>query len=718
MDFRPLSWEARFECGIALIDVQHQRLVQLVNRLSLVREEHEVTALPAIVTELRGYAQYHFAAEEQIWRRGVADAAERDRHERSHAGFVEQIETFRMAFAERPLDLARALHAYLCSWLVSHILGDDQHMARTSIAAGADVGASPKHAPSEASEALLLGALQSMDRGLSTANARLRTLNLELEQRVQERTRELQALLLSEQEARREAEAGRAAMLREHELRMRLATMLERMGEGFVTIDRDWTITYVNAEAERLCRATRAELVGRNVWEAFPEGRGSAFEAAHQRVLRYQVPVRLLEHYAPLDLWSDTRVFPTDEGLAIYFRDVSHERELEEQVRQAQRLESLGQITGGVAHDFNNLLTVVLGNAEMLTDKLEHEPRLQPLARMIQGAALRGAELTRALLAFARRQPLDPRAVDLNARIVDLQDLLGRALGEHVAIQIETASELPPALVDPAQFENALLNLCLNARDAMPAGGRLVIETAQCTLAADAQVQLPLPPGSYLVVSVSDNGVGIAPEHLAQVFEPFFTTKDKGKGTGLGLSMVYGFAKQSGGHVSIESALGTGTTVRIYLPRAANDVAEAVPDLAQRTPSGGRECILLVEDDVLVRRYAGDQLAALGYRVLQAGDGPEALEILRAEEDIDLLFTDIVMPGGMNGRQLADAALALRPRLKVLYTSGYTDNAVVHDGRLDPGVLLLNKPYRRAELALTVRAALDRAPDEGSARAA
>ncbi len=393
-------------------------------------------------------------------------------------------------------------------------------------------------------------------------------------------------------------------------------------------------------------------------------------------------------------------------NLELEQRVQARTRELQEQqerLQQVQRLESLGQLTGGVAHDFNNLLTVVLGNAEMLVQLLEDE-RLRPLALMIQNAALRGAELTRSLLAFARRQPLDPHAVDLHLRIVEMLPLLQRALGEQVEIMLVGGPGLPKAMVDAAQFDHALLNLCLNARDAMPAGGRLRIESAACRLEADAQTTRPA--GNYLRVQVSDAGCGIAPEHLLQVFEPFFTTKEKGKGTGLGLSMVYGFVRQSGGQVELQSEPGTGTTVSLYLPLAAADAVDAAGVVAEGPLVGGSETVLLVEDDIPVRELVRNQLAALGYCVVVAGNGPEALSILGVRDEIDLLFTDVVMPGGMNGHQLASAALALRPRLRVLYTSGYTDNAVVHDGRLDSGVRLLNKPYRHAELAAMVRSAL------------
>ena len=384
--------------------------------------------------------------------------------------------------------------------------------------------------------------------------------------------------------------------------------------------------------------------------------------------------------------------------------------ELNERLRRSQQLEAVGQLTGGVAHDFNNLLTVVMGNAELLVELNEHNPMQRQLAEMIATAAQRGSELTQRLLAFARKQALDPKVVDVNELVAGMDSLLRRSLGEHIEIELIRGAGLWPALVDPGQLENALLNLCLNARDAMPGGGRLTLETANARLDADyAAQQAEVTPGQYVMLAVSDTGEGIAPEHLQRVFEPFFTTKDKGKGTGLGLAMVYGFTKQSAGHVTVYSEPGDGTTVRLYLPRAAGAVAEAGPAEAGTPVVGGHETILVVEDDAAVRRYACTQLKASGYRVIEAADGPSALALLETRDDVDLLFTDVVMPGGMNGRALADAACQRRPGLRVLYTSGYTENAIVHHGRLDAGALLLSKPYRRQALDRAVRAALARA---------
>ncbi len=381
-------------------------------------------------------------------------------------------------------------------------------------------------------------------------------------------------------------------------------------------------------------------------------------------------------------------------------------QELNARLRESQRLEAVGQLTGGVAHDFNNLLTVILGNAEVLRERLGADPKLALLADMVVNAAERGAQLTHRLLAFARKQALEPQVVEVNQRVADMDAMLRRTLGEHIEIDFTQGAGLWPALVDPAQLDNALLNLCLNSRDAMPHGGRLTLETANAYLGHDyVQAHSEVNAGQYVMLAVSDNGSGIAPQHLTRVFEPFFTTKEKGKGTGLGLAMIYGFAKQSGGHVSIYSEPGQGTTVKLYLPRAGHAQGQLKLIGGGMTPSGGNETVLLVEDDMLVRRFAHEQLLALGYTVIEADNGAQALALLQAQDGVDLLFTDVVMPG-MTGKQLADQALALRPKLRVLYTSGYTENAIVHQGRLDPGVHLLTKPYRREELARRVRDAM------------
>ena len=382
--------------------------------------------------------------------------------------------------------------------------------------------------------------------------------------------------------------------------------------------------------------------------------------------------------------------------------------ELDQKLRQSQKMEALGQLTGGIAHDFNNLLTVVMGNAELLAERLTAQPQLQGLAEMTAKAATRGAELTNRLLAFARRQPLHPKVLDVNQLIAGMDGLLRRTLGEQIEIRIVRQPGLSAALVDQGQLENALLNLCINARDAMPGGGRLTLETANADL--DSAYATPLAevePGRYVMIAVSDTGIGMDGITLERAFEPFFTTKEMGRGSGLGLSMVYGFVKQSKGHVQLYSELGHGTTVRLYLPRAEG-AAEVAPETRSvAVPTGGSEKILLVEDDDIVRDHVAAQLASLGYDVVPVPGGMEAIAALKARADFDLLFTDIVMPGGIDGRQLAEEAHRLRPTLPILFTSGYSEHAIVHQGRLDAGHYFLAKPFRRQDLAAKVRAVLD-----------
>ncbi len=388
--------------------------------------------------------------------------------------------------------------------------------------------------------------------------------------------------------------------------------------------------------------------------------------------------------------------------------DVTEYRELEERYRQSLKLEAVGQLTGGVAHDFNNLLTIIIGNTEVFQDNLDESHPLRQYADMNARAADRAAELTNRLLAFSRRQALDPQVIDLNAVIAGLEDMLRRTLGEDIDIEIVRADGLWHTEVDVGQIEAAILNLANNSRDAMPSGGALTIETANASLDDNfASTDPDLKSGQYVVIAVSDTGCGIPKDKIDRVFEPFFTTKAVGKGTGLGLSMVYGLVKQSGGHIRIYSELNEGTAVKLYFPRHFGPPLAPGLGTEAGTPLRGQETILIVEDDDLILQQLEAQLSGLGYKVVTASQGITPLEILRERYDVDLLFTDVVLPGGMSGRQIADAAQTIRPGLKVLYTSGYSENAIDHHGRLDPGVELLSKPYRRAELAAKVRKVLE-----------
>ncbi|HET7370198.1 MAG TPA: PAS domain S-box protein [Gammaproteobacteria bacterium] len=481
----------------------------------------------------------------------------------------------------------------------------------------------------------------------------------------------------------------------------RLRTTLESITDAFFTVDGDWRFTYVNAQAERLLQHRREDLLGKVLWEEFEEAVGMSFDFQYHRALREQQAVHFEEYYPPLDVWVEVHAYPSAEGLAVYLRDISDRRALEEQLRQSQRLESLGQLTGGVAHDFNNLLTVILGGSEVLVERLIPYGPLHELADIIHSAAERGSALTRRLLAFGRRQPLSPRVVDVNELVVGLDALLRRTVTETIDLDVRPGSDLWPALIDDSELEAALVNLCLNARDAMNGEGRLTVETANVTLGQGyVDCHKEVAAGEYVLLAVSDTGCGIPKAIIDKVFDPFFTTKEKGHGTGLGLSMVYGFVKQSRGHVKIYSEPEQGTTVKLYLPRAdsscdASTPAPAGDDAPASAPVGGT--ILLVEDDDLVRRHAQTLLRELGYHVISAANAATALELMKQHDAIDLLFTDVMMPG-MNGRELAEAARAIQPTVEVLFTYGYSEDAILHHGRLDPSVHLLPKPYRRADL--------------------
>ncbi|HSU05417.1 MAG TPA: ATP-binding protein [Acetobacteraceae bacterium] len=403
---------------------------------------------------------------------------------------------------------------------------------------------------------------------------------------------------------------------------------------------------------------------------------------------------------------SDGRV----QGFVKVTRDWTEKHAAEEQSRHAQKMEAIGQLTGGVAHDFNNLLTVISGNMEILQRRLSShdDNRLQRFVDSALQASSRAAILTQRLLAFSRRQALDPKSVSIRVLIAGMSEMFRRTLPENISIQTILAADIWWAYVDPNQLENALLNLVINARDAMPEGGGLVIEAANAVLNEGGASEPEVPPGQYVALSVSDTGVGMASDVVSRAFDPFFTTKDVGQGTGLGLSQVYGFVKQSGGHVRICSEVAAGTTVRIYLPRflSLDSVSERAP-AAAAVPRGSGETVLVVEDESGVRGYVIETLTELGYRVLAAADASAGLRLLNEHHGTKLLFTDVVLPGGMNGRQLADEARRRNRGLKVLFTSGYARDAIVHNGRLDPDVQLIMKPFAFASLAAKVRGVLD-----------
>ena len=400
--------------------------------------------------------------------------------------------------------------------------------------------------------------------------------------------------------------------------------------------------------------------------------------------------------------WTAT---PQQDLFVAVGRDVTDRKRLEEELRQSQKMEAVGQLTGGLAHDFNNLLTGITGGLELLETRIA-QGRAAEAGRYIaaaQGAAKRAAALTHRLLAFSRRQTLEPKPVDANRLVGGLQELLGRTVGPAIRLAVSASPDIWPTLVDANQLENALLNLCINARDAMPHGGRLTIETANCVLDERGGRIRDLAAGSYVSLCVTDTGSGMPPEVIARAFDPFFTTKPLGQGTGLGLSMVYGFVRQSGGQVRIHSQPGEGTTVCLYLPRHAAPAADEPDTPDSALPAGSGETVLVVDDEPTVRMLVADVLGELGYATIEAADGAGGLELLRSGRRIDLLVTDVGLPGGMNGRQVADAGRALRPGLRVLFITGYAETAALGEGQLGAGMQVLTKPFAMEELARRIR---------------
>ena len=511
------------------------------------------------------------------------------------------------------------------------------------------------------------------------------------------------------------------ASLRESEQMAR--GIIDNALDAFVQMDEAGRVTEWNAQAEAVFGWRRSEAVGRLVADLIvpSEHRGGHTDGLARflaggtgRLLGRRLEMDALRRDGkgtkPIRVELAVKALRRRSGhlFNAFIRDVTERTAAEERLRQAQRLEAVGQLTGGVAHDFNNILTVITGTIDILADAVAKEPQLAAVARMIDDAAHRGAELTQRLLAFARRQPLQPRETDINVLIVETAKLLRASLGEQVEIESMLDADAWPALIDPSQLSTALLNLAVNARDAMPGGGKLTLETGNVVLdEAYASHNPDVRPGPYVLIAVSDTGSGIPTAIRDKVFEPFFTTKEVGKGTGLGLSMVYGFVKQSNGHIKIYSEEGHGTSIKLYLPRVSGGIERPVDAVAAPPLVLGSESVLVVEDDHLVRDYVLQQLRSLGYAATAATNGPQALALIDAGAEFDLLFTDVVMPGNVNGRDLAEQAVRRRPSLKVLYTSGYTESAIVHHGRLDPDVLLLAKPYRKADLARMVRLAIE-----------
>jgi PAS domain S-box-containing protein len=483
-------------------------------------------------------------------------------------------------------------------------------------------------------------------------------------------------------------------------------------------IDRDGRFRRLSPAWERVTGLSVAEGLGRLFQDFVHPDDRSTTVTAFVRAGRGEQRGDFVNRYRHADgtwRWISWRGATEVQSGLIYSigRDVTAERMREEQLRQSQKMEVVGQLTGGIAHDFNNLLTIIAGSLELLLRGLRGaDPKLARRAEAAMEGARRAAALTQQLLAFSRRQPLAPARVDVNRLVEGMSALLGRTLGAPIAIRTRLTRDLWATVVDPNQLENAILNLALNARDAMPGGGLLTIETgnvhlteAQCASAGGTA------PGDYVMVAVSDTGTGMTPEAKSRAFEPFFTTKPIGHGTGLGLAQVYGFVRQSGGHVSLDSAPGQGTSVRLYLPKLRSD-PETVAQ-ADATPAGvpaaAGETVLVVEDEAGVRAVAVEALETLGYRVLAAATAAEALSVLQATPRIDLLFADMVLGGGMDGKALAEASRRLVPGLPVLFTTGYVPGGTFQDRRQDVGVAVIDKPFTIAALARQVREVLDRA---------
>jgi PAS domain S-box-containing protein len=503
----------------------------------------------------------------------------------------------------------------------------------------------------------------------------------------------------------------------------RLTAVVETAVDGFILIDAQGRILLFNPACERLFGYSADEVMNRNVKLLMPPAYSLQHDDYLQNFLRTAKRKIIGIGREVVGLRKDGSTFPMDlsvgeakqDGESIFvgiIHDLTTRKLTEHQLRQAQKMEMVGQLSGGIAHDFNNLLTVIIGNAEHLGEQLKSRPDLRRFADDICRSGERGAELTQRLLAFSRQQLLQPRAIDCHDLLDSMHKLLRRTLRENIEIKTAFDPGEILAFADRAQLESAVLNLALNAQDAMPAGGQLTVSTGLASLDGHYKSLHPdIEPGEYALIAVTDNGEGMAPEVAARAFEPFFTTKEVGKGSGLGLSMVYGFVKQSNGHVSIYSEPGLGTAVRIYLPHAGANARRApeIPDNEQSI-ARGHETILIAEDDPFVRSSLIVRVEALGYEVIAAVDGNDALLKLRANPRIDILFTDVVMPGGMSGWELADRARQIRPGLPVVFSSGYALETLLERGRASAQSIILIKPYRKADLARRLKEALAAVP--------
>ncbi len=504
----------------------------------------------------------------------------------------------------------------------------------------------------------------------------------------------------------------------------RINLLFDTAPDAMICVGVDGSVSKCNIQAEQLFGYQHEELIGMSIEQLMPEAFRASHEQLRTRYFREPRHRAMGTGFEFLALTKDGKQPVVEISLShsgieenalatIVVRDITQRKEVQKRLASAQRLEAVGQLTGGVAHDFNNLLAIIIGNADTLEEKVGNDGDALQSIEKIADAVERGSSLTNHLMAFSRQQALSPRTTDLSVLLNNVVEMFGRSLGERINLKLATSTDIWPVRIDSHQLENALLNLAINAKDAMPDGGAILIEAENVALPeARGTTSLDLPAGDYVQISVSDTGVGMAPDVLEKAFEPFFTTKGVGEGSGLGLSMVYGFAKQSNGHVSIDSTVGQGTTMKIYLPRSKDIVETKTNPCGTNDSNTGNERILVVEDDPEVRKISVSILTKQGYEIVGAGDGNEAVAKLKNGTKFDLLFTDIVLPGHLNGTEVAEAAKDIQPSIKVLFTSGYADSVVSERDIYSPHTHLLNKPFRRAQLLEKVRQVLDSPQNE------
>jgi PAS domain S-box-containing protein len=550
-------------------------------------------------------------------------------------------------------------------------------------------------------------ALHEMQQQLENQNKQLQLAHAEMERRVAQRTAELKEInlrLKSEIEERKLAEE-------------KYILVMESSPVPIIVYDMQGQTIYINPVFTRVFGWTLEEMQGDPV-SFVPESKQVATFAFMEKIKEGEAvggfeTQRLNKKGQPLDIimsgdvWRDRSGAPA--GSVIILLDVTEQKKIMAQYHQAQKMEAIGQLTGGVAHDFNNILTVILGVTDFINYEFSLEHRLKARLEQIQSAAERAADLVRQLLAFSRQQVLQPQVMNLNEVIVNFEKMLRRVISEDIVLETAFDKGLDPVKADPGQIEQVLMNLAVNARDAMPKGGRLTIETANVRLSKEYACQhVGVTPGNYVLLAVSDTGVGMDGETRNHIFEPFFTTKPKGEGTGLGLSTVYGIVNQSGGHIWVYSEPGQGASFKIYLPKVEfKDQLDQRPQSIEKA-RGGTETILVVEDESIVRDLVRDTLRLYGYQILEAENGHQAQEVCEGHpEQIDLLLTDVVIPGGLSGRQLAERLTSRHAKMKVIYMSGYTNSAIVNHGILEPGIVFIQKPFMSFDLAAKVRQVLD-----------